>query len=131
MSPDPRAEFTEIRLAFRPQPNRLRTDPVLKSGFPFSSIHFKRAGFVGPAGKPVLMPIDLDPYRRIAATHGEAHLYTDAALLRLYAVLQDVVPRKAREVCPHLFADETAEVSTATAAFALPCEQTPNKEASP
>ncbi|MEM8554799.1 MAG: hypothetical protein AAGF71_08235 [Pseudomonadota bacterium] len=80
------------------------------------------------------MSIDLDQYRRIAATHGEAHLYTDEALLRLYAVLQDVVPRKALEICPHLFADEASPDAANAAPLALSCPKTldaPDKEASP
>ena len=54
------------------------------------------------------MSPDLKKYHRIAADFGEAGLYDDAALLRLYSVLEDLVPRIATEHCPHLFPNDDA-----------------------
>ncbi|MEM6586798.1 MAG: hypothetical protein AAF692_13680, partial [Pseudomonadota bacterium] len=54
------------------------------------------------------MSPDLTKYRRIAADHGEAEHYDEAALLRLYSVLEDLVPRIATEHCPHLFPTDGA-----------------------
>jgi hypothetical protein len=125
-----RIAFLEIRLEFHPQPARLWPKPFLKSGFPFSSIQSKRARQMWLAGKPVFMSIDLAQYRRIAAEHGEEHLYTDDALLRLYAVL----PRKALAACPHLFSKDEPDAPTAETTLALHYQETPDtpdKEASP
>lgn len=97
-----RTIFPEIRPDFEPQPARLRPAPFVRGGFVLLTSNFKLRAPVGARKKVFFMSPDLNKYRRIAEQEGEAHLYTDDRLLRLWACIETLLPRVLTETCPQL-----------------------------
>lgn len=97
-----RTTFPEIRPKFAPQSAQLRPAPVVRGGFVFLTSNQILHRPVGRRWKVFFMSPDLNKYRRIAEQEGEAHLYTDDRLLRLWACLETLLPRVLTETCPQL-----------------------------
>ncbi len=74
------------------------------------------------------MSPDLNKYRRIAEQEGEAHLYTDERLLRLWAALETLLPRVLTETCPQLLLKGSDNKPSNVATQPVDSQ---NKEASP
>jgi hypothetical protein len=102
----------EIRSEIAPQPTRLRPNRYARWGFCFVTSHQifapprRTKGSPARRRKVFFMSPDPKKYQRLAEAHGEADRYDEAALLRLYSVLEELVPRIATEHCPHLFPPE-------------------------
>ena len=123
-----RTTFPEIRQEFEPQPARLRPAPVVRGGFVFLTSNQILRRPVGRRWKVFFMSPDLNKYRRIAEQEGEAHLYTDDRLLRLWACLETLLPRVLTETCPQLLLPTSVNDPSC---FTAKTVESQNKEASP
>jgi hypothetical protein len=111
-----RITFPEIRPKFAPQSARLRPARVVRGGFVFLTSNQILRRPVGRRWKVLFMSPDLNKYRRIAEQEGEAHLYTDGRLLRLWACLETLLPRILTQTCPQFLNQPTASLPTQAAA---------------
>lgn len=123
-----RTTFPEIRPEFAPQPAHLRPVPFVRDGFVFLTSNQILRRPVGRRWKVFFMSPDLNKYRRIAEQDGEAHLYTDDRLLRLWACLETLLPRVLTETCPQLLLPDSVNKPSN---FTTKTVESQDKEASP
>jgi len=91
-----------------------------------------RPNILGRARKKPPMSIDLDKYRAAAKAAGDLTHYSDADILRLWAVVGYLAERSMQQVCPHLSEPHASYTTPKKPPNPLHSEfNKPQKEASP